>query len=316
MSDEPGVAMTPEEFARERHAGQPRKGTDLPYIVHPEGVAQILERRYPGDTDLIAAGWLHDTLEDTTATPEELEVRFGPEVRRLVEAVTRQAGEPFHPPAGADAMRLKAADALDNVTATLEGLRRGEPVFERFKQGRAKVRYWRGIADAAVRVLGDEPLVGDLTAAVEDAEGFAHMAGSAIRATYICGSCGKVASIVTLVEPGHPDPGLAAAPPSFPPGVATVFRDLHPDDAQLSVVGGPLSVTHGLVPRDRAAAAIATGSPAALYEIDSEYVPFWCPRCSASYCRDHYIPEVFNDMGFYDYTLATCPQGHTRKIDD
>ena len=33
--------MTPEEFARERHAGQPREGTDLPYIVHPKGVAQI-----------------------------------------------------------------------------------------------------------------------------------------------------------------------------------------------------------------------------------------------------------------------------------
>ena len=229
--------------------------------------------------------------------------------------MTKQAGEPFHAPTDPAALRLKAADTLDNVTATLEGLRRGEPVFERFKQGPGKVQYWRGIADAAGRLLGDEPLVSDLTAAVQEAEGFARMA-AVVSATYLCASCGNVASTVTLVEPGQPDPGLAAAPPTVPPGVATVFRDTFPDDAQLSVVGGPLSVTHGFVRRDRAAAAIATGSPAALYEINSEYVPFWCPRCSASYCGEHYIPEVFFDMGFYDYTLATCPQGHTREIDD
>lgn len=169
--------MTPEKFARQRHAGQPRKGTDLPYIVHPEGVARILERRYPENIDLIAAGWLHDTLEDTPTTPEELEAHFGTEVRRLVESVTRRQGEDFHPPTYVDAMRLKAADALDNVTLTLEGLRRGEPVFERFKQGAAKVSYWRRIADAAGRLLGSEPLVADLGAAVDEAEVYAAKAG-------------------------------------------------------------------------------------------------------------------------------------------
>ena len=158
--------MTPAEFASQRHAGQVRKGTDLPYIVHPEGVANILRRYYPGRADLEAAGWLHDTIEDTGTTADEIEARFGPDVRRLVEAVTKRPGEPFHPPDDQDAMRLKAADALDNVTMTLEGLRRGELVFEQFKSGPDKVEYWRGIALAAERLLGPEPLVSELDAAV------------------------------------------------------------------------------------------------------------------------------------------------------
>lgn len=136
-------------------------------------MSRILERRYPDNVDLIAAGWLHDTLEDTATTPDELDARFGPEVRGLVESVRRREGEDFHPPTLVDAMRLKAADALDNVTLTLDGLRRGERVFQRFKQGSAKVGYWRSIADAAGRLLGPEPLVIDLDAAVSEAEVFA-----------------------------------------------------------------------------------------------------------------------------------------------
>ncbi|MDQ3127682.1 MAG: hypothetical protein M3Q66_04395, partial [Chloroflexota bacterium] len=82
-------------------------GPDLAITVGPNGVVIPI----------------HDTLEDTTATPEELEAQFGPEIRRLVEAVTRRAGEPFHAPTDPAALRLKAADALDNVTVTVEGLR-------------------------------------------------------------------------------------------------------------------------------------------------------------------------------------------------
>ncbi len=160
---------SPAEFARKRHGDQKRKGTNLPYFTHPKGVAHILERLYPGHPDLIAAGWLHDILEDTDTRSEELETRFGVDVRRLVEAVTKRDGE-YRAPTDLDAMRLKAADALDNVTFSVEGLRRGEPVFERFKSGVAKVDYWRRIADHAAELLGYEPLVHELTAAVDEVE--------------------------------------------------------------------------------------------------------------------------------------------------
>lgn len=165
--------MTPEEFARERHGSQPRKGTGRLYIVHPEGVARILGSYYPDRPDLAAAGWLHDTLEDTATTPEEIEERFGAEVRRLVEGVTKYEGIPWELPRDPETMRLKAADALDNVTEANVGLRRGEAVFERFAKGRAKVAHWRSIADAATRLLPDEPLTGELETAVAEAEGFA-----------------------------------------------------------------------------------------------------------------------------------------------
>lgn len=167
------MPMTPAEFARERHAGLRRKGTEIPYLVHPEGVAGILARLYPGRPELAAAGWLHDTLEDTATTAGELTALFGPEVSRLVVAVTRRGDRPFHAPTDPDAMRVKAADALDNVTFTITGLRRGEAVFRRFSSGRGKVRYWRHIADAAAGLLGPEPLVSELDAAVAELEAMA-----------------------------------------------------------------------------------------------------------------------------------------------
>lgn len=160
-------------FALNRHAGQVRKGTELPYAVHPERVARILAARYPGSPYLEVAGWLHDTLEDTPTTAEELEENFGPEVRRLVESVTKQDGATWHPPSDPDVMRLKAADALDNISETVDGLRRGEQVFRRFKDGPTKVVYWRAIADATDAVLQAEPIAAELDVVVTEAEEFA-----------------------------------------------------------------------------------------------------------------------------------------------
>src|SRR5262245_22953968 len=70
------------------HDTQVRKGEGkLPYVVHPVTVALILSR-YTGDEDTIIAGLLHDTLEDTLVTAEEIEQAFGPKVRDMVLDVT------------------------------------------------------------------------------------------------------------------------------------------------------------------------------------------------------------------------------------
>ncbi len=75
------------EFARDLHEGQYRKSGE-PYICHPIAVAGML--RYMGaNSAMIAAGFLHDIVEDTEVTVEELEQRFGHEVRQLVEGVTK-----------------------------------------------------------------------------------------------------------------------------------------------------------------------------------------------------------------------------------
>jgi guanosine-3',5'-bis(diphosphate) 3'-pyrophosphohydrolase len=74
-------------FAEERHHGQKRKSGE-PYITHPLAVAHILADLQMG-VNTVIAGLLHDVLEDTATTPEELERRFGATVRQLVEGVSK-----------------------------------------------------------------------------------------------------------------------------------------------------------------------------------------------------------------------------------
>jgi hypothetical protein len=135
-------------------------------------------------------------------------------------------------------------------------------------------------------------------------------------ATYSCGECGGVASTVTLVMPGRPDPRLTPEPPGVPPGVGSVFSDVFPHDGQLSIDGGPVSITIGPVPIDAVAAALVSGDPAALFAIDSELAPFWCPACRASYCRDHYATVTLYDEGYFECIRGTCPAGHVRTLED
>jgi GTP pyrophosphokinase len=75
------------EFAYGLHAGQ-RRASGEPYIIHPIAVAGLL-RDLGGGSAMIAAGFLHDVVEDTDVTLDELEQRFGKEVQLLVEGVTK-----------------------------------------------------------------------------------------------------------------------------------------------------------------------------------------------------------------------------------
>lgn len=77
-------------FAAQRHRHQRRKDADAsPYINHPLALADILAREGGvEDGVVIAAALLHDTIEDTETTLEELEVRFGKRVSAIVAEVT------------------------------------------------------------------------------------------------------------------------------------------------------------------------------------------------------------------------------------
>jgi len=78
------------EFAAHKHSSQRRKGlTAEPYVNHLAEVARLLAEACGGrDAELVAAGLLHDTLEDTATRAEELEREFGPAVLGLVREVT------------------------------------------------------------------------------------------------------------------------------------------------------------------------------------------------------------------------------------
>lgn len=77
-------------FAAEKHRGQRRKDADgSPYVNHPLSAALLIaETGGVHDTDVLAAALLHDTLEDTDTTEEELEKEFGSRVLSLVLEVT------------------------------------------------------------------------------------------------------------------------------------------------------------------------------------------------------------------------------------
>jgi GTP pyrophosphokinase len=75
------------EFGYQLHEGQYRASGEA-YIAHPVAVAGLL-RDLGGSSVMIAAGFLHDVVEDTDVTSDEIESRFGTEVRRLVEGVTK-----------------------------------------------------------------------------------------------------------------------------------------------------------------------------------------------------------------------------------
>ena len=114
-------------FAAAKHRDQRRKSREAsPYINHLIEVAEILSC-VGGITDLttLQAAVLHDTIEDTQTTSEELESRFGPEVRRLVEEVTDDERLPKAerkrlqieraPHLSPKAKLIKIADKISNV---------------------------------------------------------------------------------------------------------------------------------------------------------------------------------------------------------
>jgi GTP pyrophosphokinase len=75
------------DFATKAHEGQTRKSSE-PYIIHPLSVAAILID-WEMDIDSVIAGILHDTVEDTDTTLDEIETYFGADVAFLVDAVTK-----------------------------------------------------------------------------------------------------------------------------------------------------------------------------------------------------------------------------------
>lgn len=149
-------------FARQRHRGQLRKGDFRPFIVHPLAVAGILTRhRMP--EEVVAAGLLHDVLEDTPTAPEELQKLFGLRVAGLVREVTEP--DKKHPwevrknaylrhlrRASRGALAISCADKLHNTLSLVAAYRREGPVvLDRFSRGiDQKLAYHRKVC-AAVR---------------------------------------------------------------------------------------------------------------------------------------------------------------------
>lgn len=150
-------------FAMEAHRGQKRKdGRD--YIVHPLEVAMELAKNGADDAT-ICAGFLHDTLEDTAVTEEELKNNFPEEVVSLVKTDSEdkrltweeRKQQMLDSLKSSDAARnykmLMCADKLVNLkNIKMEQEKIGDAVFDRFKRGKESQKWF---FDGLVDVLQD-----------------------------------------------------------------------------------------------------------------------------------------------------------------
>ncbi len=179
-------------FAAKHHEGEPRKGTQLPFLTHPANVGIILAR-YGRDETTIVAGLLHDVIEDgvregwTRAMLEErIGAKFGQAALETVLAVTEQKtdqrGEKLpwevrkaaylEGLAKADerARWVCAADKIHNARATLSDLKRAEDpadVWNRFRRSRYDtVGWYRRVYERLKEVGFDSPIMEELGAAV------------------------------------------------------------------------------------------------------------------------------------------------------
>lgn len=173
------------QYAAQQHAGQVRKGTDIPYIVHPVAVAETLARHHLA-AEVVYAGLLHDVLEDTGVTGSELTEQFGPRVATLVQAVSevkndndggerpwavRKAEQIAHlQTAELDVVCLKAADVLHNLASIRRDLLTvGDSVWERFKVGKAdQVAYYTKLVQMLVKALDEHALGRELQIALAE----------------------------------------------------------------------------------------------------------------------------------------------------
>lgn len=172
------------DYAAEAHSDQARKGTAIPYLSHPIGVASLV-LEHGGDEDQAIAGLLHDVLEDCGVQHEEpIRTAFGDRVAVMVlgctDGLPNAAGDkpPWKARKEAYLEHLKTADPctvlvsacdkLHNARAIAADLMAGQPVFERFNAGlEGTVWYYGALHRVFADRLGDNhSLVLQLGAAV------------------------------------------------------------------------------------------------------------------------------------------------------
>lgn len=153
-------------FAVEKHKNQKRKGIAWPYIVHIYDVMQILYEN-GADTETIIAGILHDTVEDTDTTLDEIESKFGANIKEYVEAVTEDKSLPYMERKHLKALKLKTssrnakmvkcADCLSNLRSTQIEMKYQENFWSKFNSGKENINtYYRENIEVMAELEGLE----------------------------------------------------------------------------------------------------------------------------------------------------------------
>lgn len=149
-------------FAVKAHEGQPRKGTEIPYIFHPLEVGMIVSR-ITDDEEVIAAAVLHDTVEDCDAvTLDDIRREFGDRVARIVGLESEDKDKSWEERKAATVRSLKKepmreakivalGDKLSNIRCFYaDYIKLGDELWQRFnmKDKQMQGRYYHGLCEA------------------------------------------------------------------------------------------------------------------------------------------------------------------------
>ena len=156
-------------FAARAHQGQQRKSSDMPYIAHPVAVAMILQSMGCDET-IVAAGLLHDTVEDTPVTLDEIRQVFGDEVAAIVAGCTEPPKKGYKwetrkrhmvetlRDAPLSVKLVAAADKYHNLHHTLHNERiHGQAIWRKFGRGKEQQAWYYQAVLASLLENNPEP---------------------------------------------------------------------------------------------------------------------------------------------------------------
>lgn len=139
--------------ASKSHEGQYRKNTEIPYITHPVTVGfMLLKKGY--SEEVVAAGILHDTVEDTPLTLEEIKREFGAKIAEIVEGSSepdkslpwkdrKEHTVEYLKTASEDIRAVVCADKLHNIRSIIRDYEQvGEAVWSRFNAGKEQQKWY------------------------------------------------------------------------------------------------------------------------------------------------------------------------------
>ena len=158
------------EWAARAHDGHYRKGSLTPYITHPVAVAFILAKQGCGG-DVVIAGLLHDTVEDTQVTLAEIEGKFGAEVAAIVEGCSEpDKTAPWHARkqhtintlaiAPLSVKYVACADKLHNfATMQRDSQRLGQTFWQRFNQDYEQQKWYaHAVTKSLLKNINDDSI--------------------------------------------------------------------------------------------------------------------------------------------------------------
>jgi hypothetical protein len=139
-------------FASVKHIGQVRKNTGVAYISHPTAVSMILFNM-GCNTDTIVAGLLHDTVEDTDTTLQDIADKFGNVVAHLVDCVSEDKSLSWEmrkqhtidmlEDCESNVLKITYADKLHNLQSLTESYsEEGDSMWDKFKRGKDKQEWY------------------------------------------------------------------------------------------------------------------------------------------------------------------------------